>query len=66
MNYKYKAFISYSRNDKNTVDWFHKNLEIFSLPRNIQIEYPHLELKLGKFFKDTEELSPVIMIYLKP
>lgn len=57
MNYKYKAFISYSRNDKNTVDWFHKNLEIFSLPRNIQIEYPHLELKLGKFFKDTEELS---------
>ena len=57
MNYKYKAFISYSRNDKQVVDWFYKNLETFSIPKNIKSNYPNLELKLGKIFKDTDELS---------
>jgi len=57
MQYKYKAFISYSRKDAKFADWLHKNLEKYHLPASLRIANPHLAKTLGKFFKDTEDLA---------
>ena len=56
-NFKYKAFISYSRRDKKIVDWFHKNLESYKTPSNISIEGKSIPKKVGNVFKDTDDLS---------
>jgi tetratricopeptide (TPR) repeat protein len=56
-NLKYKAFISYSRRDKKIVDWFHKNLESYKTPNNLLVHYSSIPKKVGKVFKDIDDLS---------
>ena len=34
-NYKYKAFISYSHQDKKWGDWLHKTLETYRIPKGL-------------------------------
>ena len=33
--FKYKAFISYSHQDKKWGDWLHKSLETYSIPKGL-------------------------------
>ena len=54
---KYKAFISYSRRDKKIVEWFHKNLESYKTPKNLIAKYDTIPRKVGKVFKDIDDLS---------
>ena len=56
-NLKYKAFISYSRRDTKIVDWFHKNLESYKTPNNLLVQYSSIPKKVGKVFKDIDDLS---------
>ena len=57
--FKYKAFISYSHQDKKWGDWLHKSLETYSIPKGligrktIQGEVPK---RLFPVFRDREEL----------
>lgn len=56
-DYKYRAFISYSRKDAKFVAWLHKKLENYNIPESLRTQNPHLPKKLGTFFKDTEDLA---------
>jgi len=54
---KYRAFISYSRRDSKFANWLHKEIEQYTIPNKLKIKYPHLSHKVGKIFKDTEDLT---------
>ena len=58
--YKYRAFISYSHKDEKWASWLHKALETYRVPKYlVGKETPHGQVpdKLGKVFRDREELS---------
>lgn len=57
--FKYKAFISYSHNDSFVAKQLFNHLESFRLPKYLAVDYPHLKStkKLGRIFRDREELS---------
>jgi tetratricopeptide (TPR) repeat protein len=57
MSYKYKAFISYSRKDIKIAQWLFNKLESYTLPSKMRKENSSLPKKLGRFFKDVDELS---------
>jgi len=55
-SFEYKAFISYQREDEWFAKWLFNKLEKFSIPASLNIKNSENN-KLGKFFRDTEELS---------
>ena len=52
-NFKYKAFISYSHQDRKWGDWLHKALETYTVPKGLGERFPK---KLFPIFRDREEL----------
>jgi tetratricopeptide (TPR) repeat protein len=56
--YKYKAFISYSHQDKAFAIWLQKGIENYVIPKTLQEKYPHLPKDLKRsVFRDDDELS---------
>ena len=59
-DFEYRAFISYSHRDRKTADWLHKVLESYRAPARLRgaQDYPNaIPRRIGKVFKDREELS---------
>lgn len=57
--YKYKAFISYSHQDKKWGDWLHKKLEAYQVPKELvgkQTKVGVVPKRLFPIFRDREEL----------
>lgn len=56
VEYKYKAFISYNHNDRDSrvAQALHSRIEIYTVPRKLR---KNGAKKLGKVFRDQEELS---------
>lgn len=56
MEYKYKAFISYNHNDRDSrvAQALHSRIETYTVPRKLR---KNGAKKLGKVFRDQEELS---------
>lgn len=56
MEYKYKAFISYNHNDRDSrvAQALHKRIETYVIPRNLR---KNGKKKPGRVFRDEEELS---------
>jgi len=59
--FKYKAFISYSHQDKKWGDWLHKKLETYKVPKILVGTqtpfYKYLPHRLIPTFRDREELA---------
>ena len=58
-SFKYKAFISYSHQDKKWGDWLHKNLENFRIPKGLvgkETKNETVPKRLFPIFRDREEL----------
>ena len=58
-SFKYKAFISYSHQDKKWGDWLHKNLENFRIPKGLvgkETKSGVVPKRLFPIFRDREEL----------
>ena len=59
-DYKYSAFISYSHKDEKWAAWLHKSLETYRIPKHLVGKaslHGTIPAKLGKVFRDREELS---------
>ena len=60
-SFKYKAFISYSHQDKKWGDWLHKKLETYQIPKpiigNKSEFYDKIPSRLFPIFRDREELA---------
>lgn len=54
--FKYKAFISYSHKDKKFATKLHSFLETYKIPSALLKDKKNKFNKLGKFFKDVDEL----------
>ena len=58
-SFKYKAFISYSHHDKDMVNWLHKKLETYRVPKSL-VGKKTISGVIGKrlypIFRDREEL----------
>ncbi len=61
--FKYRAFISYAHADHEWGVWIHRSLEKYSLPRGVI--GPNSEKRLGKVFRDEEELGAAAELGLK-
>lgn len=55
-NYKYYAFISYSRKDERMARWIQKKLEAYRLPTVLQRQHKNLPKKL-KIFRDKTDIG---------
>jgi len=58
-SHKYKAFISYSHQDKKWGDWLHKSLETYSIPKALigkKTLYGEVPKRLFPVFRDRDEL----------
>jgi hypothetical protein len=58
-SHKYKAFISYSHQDKKWGDWLHKSLETYSIPKALigkKTLYGKVPKRLFPVFRDRDEL----------
>jgi tetratricopeptide (TPR) repeat protein len=58
--YKYKAFISYSHQDKTWANWLHKRLETYPVPKRIignETTKGIVPRRLTPIFRDREELE---------
>ena len=58
--FKYKAFISYSHNDRKWAQWLHKRLETYPVPKHLvgmNTLAGDVPKRLKPIFKDREELS---------
>ena len=58
-SFKYKAFTSYSHHDKKAVDWLHKKLETYRIPRSLvgkKTQSGEIQKRLYPIFRDREEL----------
>lgn len=55
-NYRYYAFISYSRQDSKYAAWLQKKLEAYHLPSVLQKQYEDVPKKL-KIFRDTTDIG---------
>ena len=57
--YKYRAFISYSHQDKTWGDWLHKGLESYRVPKPLigrETRFGPVPARLFPIFRDREEL----------
>jgi len=62
-SYKYRAFISYSHQDKAFAIWLQKGIENYSISQTLREKYPHLPKDLRRsVFRDDEELSSASML----
>ncbi len=52
--YKFRAFLSYSRQDEDAVRRLHRRLEAFEIPKALRKDGA---AKLGRFFRDKDELG---------
>ncbi len=43
-DYKYKAFISYSHQDKKWGDWLHRSLETYRVPKGLVVRTDPVDL----------------------
>jgi len=60
---KYKAFISYSHQDKVFAQWLQKGIENYTIPKKLREKYPHLPHDLKRsIFRDDEELSSSLVL----
>jgi len=57
MSKRYKAFISYSREDEKYVKKLHTMLETYIIPKELYEKYPNLPKKLSPIFRDIEQLK---------
>ncbi|MHA6205769.1 TIR domain-containing protein [Dyella soli] len=58
--FRYRAFISYSHQDKSWADWLHKALETYRLPSRLvgtQTAAGTIPRRLAPIFRDREELA---------
>ncbi|NOR55658.1 MAG: tetratricopeptide repeat protein [Sulfurovum sp.] len=56
--YKYKAFISYSHQDKSFAKYLQGSIENYKIPKSLRKKYPHLPQDLKRtVFRDEDELS---------
>ena len=58
-SFKYKAFISYSHQDKKVVNWLHKKLETYRVPKSLvgkKTTSGVIDKRLYPIFRDREEL----------
>ena len=56
--YKYRAFISYSHQDKAFAKYLQTYIENYVIPKSLRAKYPHLPKDLKRsIFRDEEELS---------
>lgn len=58
--YKYKAFISYSHQDKSWANWLHKRLETYPIPKHVvgmETSKGLAPRRLTPIFRDREELE---------
>jgi hypothetical protein len=53
---RYRAFISYSQNDKAVARWLQRRLESYRLPTGIKTGADKSR-RLGRFFRDDEDLA---------
>ena len=56
-NYKYSAFIAYSRADAKWAQWLQQKLERFRIPDKIQVPSMNSQKRLNPVFTDVSELS---------
>jgi WD40 repeat protein len=59
ISFKYKAFISYSHQDKKWADWLHNALETYRIPQELvgkSTDYGEVPGRLFPVFRDREEL----------
>ena len=60
VDYKYRAFISYSHKDEKWASWLHRALETFKVPKHLvgqETVMGTVPERMGKVFRDREELS---------
>jgi tetratricopeptide (TPR) repeat protein len=60
VDYKYRAFISYSHKDEKWASWLHNALETFKVPKHLVGQETAMGIvpeRMGKVFRDREELS---------
>ncbi len=57
MEKQYQAFISYSQKDKRWAKKFHRHLEAYRVPDEIDVQGLDNKRKLGRIFRDEDELS---------
>lgn len=60
-NYKYYAFISYSRKDYGWAKWLQNKLETYRLPSKIRKENSNVPKRLVPVFRDETDLSGVVL-----
>ncbi|HEX8778556.1 MAG TPA: toll/interleukin-1 receptor domain-containing protein, partial [Rhodanobacter sp.] len=59
-NFRYRAFISYSHQDKSWADWLHKALETYAIPRRLVGQTTAagvIPKRLAPIFRDRDELA---------
>ena len=57
---RYRAFISYSHQDKSWADWLHKALETYAIPRKLVGQSTAagvIPKRLAPIFRDRDELA---------
>jgi WD40 repeat protein len=56
--YRYAAFISYRHTDvdRRWAKWLHRSLETYRVPKRLRRERPGVPAKVGRCFRDEEEL----------
>ena len=58
-NYKYYAFVSYSRKDQKIAKWLQNKLERYRLPAKIRKEHSEIPKKLFPIFRDQTDLTGI-------
>src|SRR6185503_6407738 len=55
-SHRYRAFISYSKQDQQHAKRLHSALETYRVPKGINVELPR-DRRLGRFFRDDDEMG---------
>jgi hypothetical protein len=54
---QYRAFLSYSHQDRVWAERLHRKLESYRFPELLRAEFPKLPLSLAPVFKDRDDLQ---------
>lgn len=57
MQYKFKAFISYSHADAKWARWLHSSLERYRPPKSLVQDFPGKDLSTSPVFRDRDDLA---------
>lgn len=55
-SHRFRAFISYSKQDQHHAKRLHSSLETYRVPKGINVELPR-DRRLGRFFRDDDEMG---------